>query len=136
MATARHPQGNLEQGWQPEELRLSQLADADIKSIVEWLEKSSERPQWMEVSPCSEATKAYWAQWQSLKLHGGALYCHWETPAGDATVKQLVLPKSLRPEVLRQLHSTPTAGHFGIAKTLGRLRDRFYWVWCHCDVQD
>ncbi len=136
VATVRHPQGNLEQGWQPEELRLSQLADADIKPIVEWLEKSSERPQWMEVSLCSEATKAYWAQWQSLKLYSGVLYRHWETPAGDAIVKQLVLPKSLRPEVLRQLHNTPTAGHFGIAKTLGRLRDRFYWVWCHRDVQD
>jgi len=38
-------------------------------------------------------------------------------------------------EVLYQLHDTPTAGHLGIAKTLQRVRQRYYWVGCHQDVQ-
>ena len=64
------------------------------------------------------------------------LYRLWETPSGDATVKQLILPKSLRTEVLQQLHDTQTAGHLGVAKTLNRVRERFYWVQCRRDVQE
>ena len=60
----------------------------------------------------------------------------WETPAGDATVPQLLLPKKLREEVLHQLHNTVTSGHLGVSKTLGRVRERFYWVGCQRDVQD
>ena len=51
-------------------------------------------------------------------------------------MKQLVLPRSLRQEVLQELHDTRTAGHLGRAKTLGRIRQRFYWVQCRKDVQD
>ena len=32
------------------------------------------------------------------------LYRLWETPPGDTIIKQLVLPKALRAEVLQQLH--------------------------------
>jgi len=46
---------------------------------------------------------------------------------GDAITKQLILPESLRKEVLQQLHNSQTAGHLGVAKTLSRVREeRFY----------
>jgi len=64
------------------------------------------------------------------------LYRLWETPSGDAITKQLILPESLRKEVLQQLHNSQTAGHLGVAKTLSRVRERFYWVQCGRDVQD
>ena len=46
------------------------------------------------------------------------------------------LRKKLREEVLHQLHNTVTSGHFGVSKTFGRVRERFYWVGCQRDVQD
>ena len=79
----------------PEALRQAQLADRDIKPILEWLERSPEKPTREEVAPHSQTTKMYWAQWQSLKLLGGVLYRVWETPTGDATLNQLILPESL-----------------------------------------
>ena len=33
----------------------------------------------------------------------------------------------MRQEVLLQLHSTRTAGYFGVNKTLKRLQQHFYW---------
>ena len=78
----------------PEELRLAQLNDQDVKPLLEWLERSSHRPPWEEIAPHSDNTKVYCAQWQSLRLYDGVLYCLWETPSGDAIVKQLILPKS------------------------------------------
>ena len=84
----------------------------------------------------SEYTKAYWAQWDSLQLINGGLHHLWETPSGDATLRQLVVPAFLREKVLQELHGSVTAGHFGIAKTYGRVQQRYYWVNCREDVQE
>ena len=32
-----------------------------------------------------------------------------------------------RPEILRQNHDAPTAGHLGIAKTIARIAQVYYW---------
>lgn len=39
----------------------------------------------------------------------------------------LVVPESLRPVVLHAMHDDVTSGHLGFARTLYRLRQRFYW---------
>ena len=104
--------------------------------MIGWLERSTVRPKWEDVAPSCDCTKAYWAQWDSLQLINGVLHRLWETPSGDATLKQLVIPVSLRERVLQELHGSATAGHFGIAKTYGRVQERYYWVSCHEDVQE
>ena len=64
---------------------------------------------WEDVAPLGSHTKAYWAQWSSLQLVDGVLYRLWETPEGDNVINQL---EFLRPF----LHSTITAGHFGLGE--------------------
>ena len=39
----------------------------------------------------------------------------------------LVVPKSLRRDVLRTMHDDPTSGHLGLIRTLDRMQERFYW---------
>ena len=90
--------------------------------MLEWLERSRDKPTWEEIAPHSDNTKVYCAQWQSLQLLNGVLYRLWETPSGDSVVKQLILPESLRTEVLQELHNTRTAGHLGVAKTRSRVQ--------------
>ena len=76
-------------------------------------------------------------------LEQGVLHHLWESPAGNHTISQLIVPKSLRKEAFLQLHDTLTSGHFGINKTIDRLQQRFYWSglqedakrWCSaCDM--
>ena len=86
------------------------------------------------VAPYSESIKAYWSQWERLLLENGVLYRLWETPAEECSIKLLVAPRDIRAELLQHLHSSPTAGHLGVNKTLGRVRERFYWVQCSKDV--
>ena len=74
-------------------------------------------------------------QWESLEVKDGVLYRLWKTPAGDKVVKQLILPKKLRPSVLQQLHCSLTADHLGVNKTRGRIQERFYWVPCSKDAK-
>ena len=49
-----------------DQLKELQMEDADIEPIIQWLKKSNTRPAWEDISAQSGATKAYWAQWQSL----------------------------------------------------------------------
>ena len=42
----------------------------------------------------------------------------------------------MRKDTLQLLHDVPTAGHLGITKTLARVKERFYWVGCHRDVEN
>ncbi|KAK3740332.1 hypothetical protein QZH41_000887 [Actinostola sp. cb2023] len=129
--------------WSNEDLRQEQLKDPDLSPLIHWKETTAERPAWAEVSAESCAVKAYWSQWARVQLHDGVLYRRWETDSGEDVQWQLVVPRMLSPEVLRAMHDAKTAGHLGVSKTLGRVRQRFYWhrcsqtvrYWCRrCDL--
>ena len=52
----------------------------------------------------------------------------------DRTVEQIVVPKSLRPTVLKVSHDLVLAGHCGARRTLTRARDKFYWPGMTIDI--
>ena len=47
---------------------------------------------------------------------------------------KLVLPKEIRDDALKECHDVPTASHMGIAKTINRIRDLYYWPSIKNDV--
>ena len=63
------------------------------------------------------------------------LYRKWETEDGHGTRLQLVLLRSLVPDVLSALHNAPSVGHLGVTKTVKRVRERFYWYGLRHDVE-
>ena len=117
-----------------EEFKIAQQQDPDIAPIVKCFESDNIQPQWSEIASQSPATKAYWAQWNSLRLKDGILYRLWVSPTEDHRM-QLVVPRKYREDILRLLHDSPTSGHFSVNKTLCRVRHRFYWVGCGRDVK-
>ncbi|KAL6466836.1 hypothetical protein MHYP_G00246400 [Metynnis hypsauchen] len=117
-----------------EQLRDAQRADRDLSWAVHALNESV-TPSWGEVVPLGPIAKALRSNWASFSLSDGVL-CHtWEDPANGRRVFQVVIPRSLRDSVLRGVHGSPGAGHFGVTKTLKRLRQRFYWPGCRADVE-
>ncbi|KAJ8948306.1 hypothetical protein NQ318_020793 [Aromia moschata] len=125
----------VEDEWSSEEVMKSQKKDNDLRLIRNWV-KNGVRPTWQEVSRYGTTIKGYWAQWSSLCLRDGLLHRKWESPDGVSAVYQLVLPKARIHQVLEELHSSPSGGHFGVTRTLARVRDRFYWVNCRRDVEE
>ena len=118
----------------PLQLQTHQMEDKTIYHILQWKE-AGKCPEWASITHLDSTTKAYWAQWDSLAFKEGLLYHQWELTELGKVTRQLVLPKRLCTSVLKQLHDNPVRDHLGVSKTLTKVRERFYWIHCHCDVE-
>ena len=63
---------------------------------------------------------------KSLQLLDGILCRKFET-ADNQVVLQQIVPPSMTQEILTACHSSPTAGHLGLAKTSEKIKQGFYW---------
>ncbi|XP_058879681.1 uncharacterized protein LOC131737088 [Acipenser ruthenus] len=117
------------------EWRAQQERDQDLAPVFQWLAENR-RPVWEDVAAHSEVTKALWSQWDGVALREGVLQRRWVTPTSGETRWQLVVPEALKSEILRAVHGTPGVGHFGVNKTLQRLRQSYYWSRCRRDVEN
>ena len=116
------------------QLEQQQRADETLALVRDWLE-AGQRPSWPEVSARGPEVKAYHSQWGCFRLHNGVVHRSWQDPRGKKNILQLLVPRALRPQVLQLVHGSVGAGHYGNAKTLHRLRGRFYWPGCRRDVE-
>ena len=95
------------------EIRETQLRDPCVGAIITLKEESAECPLWETISRESPLLKCYWAQWSMLPVRDGVLFRKWED---TRLVLKLVLPDSLRTDILKQLHDSPAAGHLCFTK--------------------
>ncbi|KAF8774751.1 Retrovirus-related Pol polyprotein like [Argiope bruennichi] len=121
--------------WSDESVRKYQLADPEIKPIIEFKESSDLKPNWQDIAPFHPRTKRYRALWDSFNLRNSVLYRKWESDDGKAFRWQLILPKTRVSTVLKELHGSPTGGPFDAMKTLQKVRVRFYWNNVRNDVE-
>lgn len=123
-------------------LKSKQAEDPDIGPIMQWKEAGN-RPRSEAICPTSPATRSYWHYWDSLELVDGVLLRRFTKKNNTGSHLQLLVPRSLRDEVLHQMHDTVMAGHLGQKKTREKTLQRFFWhgiredinLWCmKCDV--
>ena len=60
-----------------------------------------------------------------LELHYGEIYMLDYEEDGEIRTRLLV-PMTLRKEILFAAHNAPVGGHFGIRKTIEKLRSQFH----------
>ncbi|GFU73200.1 retrovirus-related Pol polyprotein from transposon 412 [Trichonephila clavipes] len=53
-----------------------------LNPLKEFMESSSNKPSWQDISAYSPTTKQYWALWNSLHLRNGVLYRKFESEDG------------------------------------------------------
>ena len=98
-------------------------------------EEKSKPIQWIErgKTPTSQELQGLpWLAWQlnnqtkSLQVRDGILCRKFET--GDNEVElQGIVPPSMTHVILSACHSSPTAGHLGVAKNSEKIKQNFYW---------
>jgi len=119
-----------------ERWRQVQREDDDLTPLIKWMEASPERPGWPQVTAESPVTKHLWQQWAMLRLENGVLQRRWDDARGRPSYWVVLVPHTLRRDLLHELHGGITSGHLGVKRTLTRLRQRFYWVGMRRDVQE
>ena len=126
-------QTNWMKSYSKEDLRLLQLQDSDISPLIEWIEKNY-KPSDSELRLQSPATRALWLLGSCLDLFDGVLYYTWM----DRSERKhcLVVPNTLKSEVLRHCHDSKVTGHLGQQKTVERVKQSFLWYRLHSDCID
>ena len=104
-----------------DELRELLLSDPSVGLILRAMESG--------ISPIYRKHKAMHPKLTSyyscgISWRNGTLLRHYEDIPRKTNTLQLVVPSSLRVEVLQELHAEVIRGHLGEEKTLGRLRKR------------
>ena len=108
-----------------------QKKDADLVTVRKWLEDGqSLSPE--QISAESPEVKTLWANRKLLIMKDDTLLYLWK---GDDTRELYVVPYQLREIVLRLGHNCALSGHFGIHKTLERIRRNFYWPGMSAQVE-
>jgi hypothetical protein len=112
-------------------LRNEQLKDRFISSYIQYLKDGT-----LPNNPKTHAKVIIIAK--NMLLENGILYHIWHPTHGRKRTqarKQIVIPASLRSEVLKECHDSLLAGHLGFNKTYDRLRERYYWEGMYQDTQ-
>ena len=73
--------------------------------------------------------------WDQLVIKEEFLWRLFENRDGTGCIYQLVIPSSLKTEVLHDIHAGVLGGNLGVDKSLGKLKERFYWPGYFNDVK-
>jgi len=96
----------------------AQTNDVNISPIREAILNSVTEPSWDWAQPRSEETNTLWRQWDRLVVTEGILVRMFEEADGTKVWPQVVMPKNMRSEFLRN-------------RTELSVRARAYWPgWC------
>lgn len=108
-----------------------QQADPVMQEVlVFW--RREQHPDFEERQRTSRPALVLLRQWDRLVERSGVLYRQVFRPDGAEMVLQVVVPASLREEVLTKVHQEH--GHQGIERTLELLHQRCYWPGMSADV--
>ena len=118
-------QASEDDAHQPE-MRKLQQRDPDIDAVLKAKEKQA-KPDTDQQKAQSLETRRLFQLWEQLVIRDGVLFRQWESPDGSKIVHQLVMPKSERETVVRDLHEGAVGCHLGESKVLEKLKERFYW---------
>ena len=122
------------EGWDQVEVRDSQLRDMEIGFIMNAVDGDAKKPDWSDVCDKSQAVKTLWGQWKRLAIINGVLYRKWELDDGSVTW-QMIVPQEKRNEVMHHCHDVAAAGHLGVARTIARVKQGFFWAGLKQDVR-
>ena len=116
------------------ELLRLQEEDEDIGPISRAF-RNNKRPSKQDMASKSPAARHYWILWDSLLLKDGLLYRKFPKKDGSGEYMQFVVPRSLKSDILFQMHDSVLSGHLGCKKTKEKIRQRFYWFAMKEDIR-
>ena len=113
-----------------EYIMTEQRKDPNLLFIIEWLTKGI-IPEEASVKLAGAEKRFYWTNKDFFFLADQVLY-----KKGEDVRDILVIPVSLRDEVLHMCHDVPSAAHQGIHRTKERIKRTFFWYKMSKDIKN
>ena len=112
-------------------LHTLQRQDTDLFDIISYLETAN-------LPACDAKARSILLSIDSYYLDENGILCHLWAP-GKGKIPSLrshvVIPASLRHDILSSCHDDATAGHLGPTKTYEKIRNRYYWHGMFKDIE-
>ena len=102
--------------------------DPDLRYILDWI-KTKQEPTEGYLFRSSPTIKSYWVNKEMFTLSSGVL---WRKNSEDEG-KVLVVPVTLKNEILELNHDLPSGGHQGMKRTKEKLKN--FWYGMTADVR-
>ena len=118
-----------------DQLQELQEEDVDVGYVLA-AKRGNKKPLPDDVKGRSREVRSLIGQWDQLQVTNGLLYRNPNGEPDETQSLQLIVPTAMRRDVLREVHEGTLSGHLGEDKTLGRLKERFYWPGYHTAVQN
>ena len=117
-----------------QDIRNHQLEDELIGPIFR-AKIDGVKPSVEDITGCDPKYRKLVQIWDQLVLRDELLWRLFENNDNTGCIYQLVIPSSLKTEVLHDIHEGVLGGHLGVDKSLGKLKERFYWPGHYNDVR-
>ncbi|CAK8672603.1 unnamed protein product [Clavelina lepadiformis] len=122
-------------GWTPDQISQSQKFDEHLFVVLGWI-RAGARPPFKKIKKLSSEVRHYWSLFGEFFLVHRCLYRSLEDTLEGKRL-QLLVPKEMRPRVLKELHdASHGGGHMGVDRTAERVSRRFYWPRWKTDVRE
>ena len=99
--------------------------DEALSKLIQWIEKGK-TPTSQELQGLPRLAWQLNNQLESLQFLDG-IFCRKFKTADNQVVLQQIVPPSMTQVILTACHSSPTAGHLGVAETSEKIKQRFNW---------
>ena len=129
---------NVAEKWFPPEFKTDfvkqQAHDPITSTLLAWCKKA-QRPRQERLEGEAQDLWYYWARFDELAIEDGILCLR--TPVGDGpeTTLRAVVPRAARQEIIELAHGSAAGGHFGVQKTVDKIKQRFHWLKIAKDVK-
>ena len=108
-------------GYSSDELQQMQLDDRCLEGLLQAKESSQKPSQDYSRSQSPEYRRLY-QQWDKLVVCEGVLWRYYAQSNEKMSWLQLIVPKSLRSDIVKEAHQGISSGHLGQEKTLNRIK--------------
>ena len=103
-----------------------QQCHPDLKLLYS-TKKDGQTPDKNVLKDNSPACRYYINIWDSIIFKENLIYKKFVSKNEEYTFSQLLLPRSLRDDVLQYMHNSVVSGHLGVKKTTEKVKKLFHW---------
>ena len=114
-------------------LQEEQQKDSSLQLVRQFKHSGMPKPPYFAWKFDSQL-RSYWNCWDEEHLIDGLLVRYTSVSKGPPK-RVILVPQHSVSQVLDSVHSGPSGGHMGITRTLGRVKERFYWPHMKSSVQ-